>query len=214
MNSVLDFPRPGVSTHPRTVHRASIRPSTIHCSAISTKRKSSLAKARAPLENLAPRQRPSEPQDPKQRRSPSASRPRARPTPVPRADRRRSPRRGTHTLARPPHRQPARAPPHPRPARVVVVSSSLPWSSISLGSLSLRRPNSSASRTRPDSTRSPVAFRTTGSCASAAPNYTQPPSVERLENADLWQARARRKFFVQECEKAALSAAFSPTQST
>ena len=85
----------------------------------------------------------------------------------------------------------------PRPARVVVVSSSLPWSSISPGSLSLRRPNSSASRTPPDSTRSPVAFRTTGSCARAAPNYTQPPSVETvgivagLENGDLWEVRQR-----------------------
>ena len=52
--------------------------------------------------------------------------------------------------------------------------------------------NSSASRTPPDSTQSPVAFRTTGSCARAAPNYTQPPSVETigivagLGNADLW----------------------------
>ena len=45
----------------------------------------------------------------------------------------------------------------PQPARVVVVTSSLPWSSISPGSLSLRRPNSSASRKRADSTRSPVA---------------------------------------------------------
>jgi hypothetical protein len=60
---------------------------------------------------------------------------------------------------------------------VVVVTSSLPWSSISPGSLSLRRPNSSASRTPADSTQSPVAFRTTGSYARAAPNYTQPPRL-------------------------------------
>src|SRR5450631_2461032 len=66
-----------------------------------------------------------------------------------------------------------------RTARVLVVSSSLPWSSISPGSLSLRRPNSSISRTPPDSTQSPVAYRTTGSCARAAPNYTQPPSPSR-----------------------------------
>src|SRR5450755_4383646 len=142
------------------------------CSAISTTPRSSLPKARAPLQTLAPRRRPSRPQDPKRRRSPSASRPRARPAPVPRAHQRRRPRRRT--------RRALTRPPHPRPVRVVVVSSSLRWSSISRGSLSLRRPNSSVSRTPPDSTQSPVAFRTTGSCARAAPNYTQPPSVETV----------------------------------
>src|SRR5450631_3325159 len=161
------------------------------CSAISTKRKSSLPKPRAALEKLAPPRRPRRPQHPKRRRNPSASPPRASPTPVPRAHRTRTPRRRTRALARPPH---------PQRARVVVVTSSLPWSSLSPGSLSLRRPNSSASRTPPDSTQSPVAFRTTDSCARAAPNHTQPPGVETigivavagLGNADLWQARERR----------------------
>jgi hypothetical protein len=131
---------------------------------ISNARRDSGKLAKALQRDFAPSRRPSWPRAPNQRR-PSDPRPGERPPPPPRARGKRRPRTTTRAVARPPRRrsppQPARAPAPLRPVRALDATSSLPLSSISPGSLSLRRPHSSASRTPRDSTQPPAACQPT-----------------------------------------------------
>ena len=133
------------------------------------------------LKRTARRRRPSRPHYAQRRRSQSASRRRARPPPVAHAYRKRTTRRRAHARppTRRPPRRPARAPARLGPAPLHAVTSCWPWSWISPGSLLPRRPSSSVSRTPPDSTQSPVAFRPTGSCTRTASSCTQPPKHNR-----------------------------------